>query len=174
MDEKSDVEIHSGGQIIEEMQKVNDVDVTLHLQPGTNEFSVVCGQIGSIGLSGVAVVDDDYNVKIPDIKLEKLQIEHPLSVHQIDMNYTQTESIDLSPYKNLRDLYVHENHLSSLDLSANVMLEWLYCERNQLSSLDVSACKSLEHLSCYENQLTALDVSACTLLKRLDCDDNQL
>ena len=101
-------------------------------------------------------------------------IEHFTALKELDCNYNQLTSLDVSNNTALKKLWCFSNQLTSLEVSQNTALRSLNCHYNQLTALDVSKNTALTGLLCSYNQLTALDVSKNAALITLYCNDNQL
>lgn len=73
------------------------------------------------------------------------------------------KELDLSEYRNLKEVVVGEVYLKSpltkLTLGKLPNLLTLHCYYNKLTTLDVSGCPSLEELNCRINPLTSLKTS---------------
>ena len=59
----------------------------------------------------------------------------------------------------LKNLDCEYNQLTSLDVSSNTELSKLECNDNRLTSLDLTGCSALQYLECDNNQLTELDLT---------------
>ena len=101
-------------------------------------------------------------------------IEYFESLTELDCDYNQLTSLDVSANTKLWYLSCSNNSLKTLNVSANSELITLHCEENQLTELDVSTNTKLSYLSGNDNQLTSLDISANSELTYLYCYDNQL
>ena len=101
-------------------------------------------------------------------------IEDCTALTNLECNWNQLTSLDVSNNIALIQLDCSYNQLTSLDVSNNTFLYYLYCFYNQLTSLDVSSNTALLELEFISNQLTTLDVSSNTALQQLDCNNNQL
>lgn len=75
-----------------------------------------------------------------------------LAVHQQNL----TDTLNLTGFSKLEELYCHNNKLTNLILPNNNQLRILYCNDNQLTSLDLSNYIDLQDLRCSSNQLTQL------------------
>lgn len=99
-------------------------------------------------------------------------IETFKNIKELNCNYNNLTSLDVSKNTALTALVCDHNQLTSLDVSKNIAITYLYCDSNQLTSLDVSKNNALAYLYCSYNQLTSLDVSKNTVLYLLDCSSN--
>ena len=116
----------------------------------------------------VTELDCDYN------QLTSLDVSSCTALTKLDCSSNQPTSLNVSKNTTLTELYCYSNQLTSLDVSKNTALTILGCAYNQLTSLDVSGCTALTKLDCHYNQLTSLNVSKNTTLTELYCDSNQL
>ena len=101
-------------------------------------------------------------------------IEDFTALTNLDCNYNQLTSFDISQNTALANLHCTNNQLTSLDVSTNIALAHLECQSNQLTSLDINQNTALTYLSSSWNQLTSLDVIQNTDLTYLYCGWNQL
>ncbi len=107
-------------------------------------------------------------------QLTSLDVSNCTALIELDCRYNQLTSLDVSNNTALEELNCVNNQLISLDLTNTDALNSLNCGDNQLTSLDVSDNTALTSLSCYRNQLISLDVSGNALLRTLGCSSNQL
>ena len=101
-------------------------------------------------------------------------IQYFTNLTDLDCNYNQLTTLDVSKNTALKNLSCYNNQLTTLDVSKNTALVNLYCLNNQLIALDVSRNTALEDLDCGGNKLTTLDLSNNTALTSLWCENNQL
>ncbi|MFK8059494.1 MAG: T9SS type A sorting domain-containing protein [Polaribacter sp.] len=101
-------------------------------------------------------------------------IEDFTSLSELNADFNQLTSLDVSKNTALTDLLVNENKLTSLDVSKNIALIDLEVNSNQLTSLDVSNNTALTYLFVKNNKLTSLDVSNNIALTKLETKNNQL
>ena len=101
-------------------------------------------------------------------------IEAFTQLTELDVQYTNITSLDLSQNTLLVNLNCRNNKLTSLNVSQNINLINLSCSSNSLTSLDISQNNLLETLGCSYNNLTSLDISQNNLLTALSCRDNQI
>ncbi|MDD2386688.1 MAG: T9SS type A sorting domain-containing protein [Bacteroidales bacterium] len=87
-----------------------------------------------------------------------LGIEDFVALAELNCNFNQLSSLDVSQNTNLTSLKCDDNQLLSLDVSANIDLTEISCNFNQLESLDVSVNSDLYLLICNNNQLSSIDV----------------
>jgi len=82
--------------------------------------------------------------------------------------------LDLTGYKNLKELRCYNNELTELDLSDCLELKRLDCSNNQLRSLDVSKNADLIEIYCSDNSLTSINLPTeqKNNLEELDLRDN--
>ncbi|CAI2195032.1 7193_t:CDS:2, partial [Funneliformis geosporum] len=82
------------------------------------------------------------------------------------------DELDLSDFKDLRELVCSGNKLTSLNLSDCPNLVALKCDRNQLTNLNLSQNIQLKRLDCFNNHLVALKLVklACSNNKLVNCD----
>ncbi|RHZ36446.1 hypothetical protein [endosymbiont GvMRE of Glomus versiforme] len=83
----------------------------------------------------------------------------------LDRNYPKEER------NSTKELFVNEvNFTDTLDLSDFVNLEELYCYDNQLlTNLNLDNCTKLKKIRCPCNQLNNLDLTNCSKLEKLEC-----
>ena len=101
-------------------------------------------------------------------------IEAFINLKEINCDFNNLSSLDLSKNSSLIALYCMANKLTSLDTSNNKYLVTLSCYSNQIKNLDLRNNLNLVNLNCFQNQLTSLDVSKNLALSVLICDANQL
>ena len=82
-----------------------------------------------------------------------------------------TGNIDLSIFKSLINIEVEYNDITSLNVSGLTSLTRLYCRDNNLESLDLSGATSLRVLNCTGNSITDLDIRGITSIRSIYCDD---
>ncbi|WP_353777525.1 T9SS type A sorting domain-containing protein [Winogradskyella sp. 3972H.M.0a.05] len=95
-------------------------------------------------------------------------------LEQLQADYNQIASLDLSTNSSLQSVYLNNNALTSLDISNNTALYHLGAAENQLSSININGATSLESLYLGYNQFTGLDLSSTTPLKFLSIGNNQI
>lgn len=96
------------------------------------------------------------------------------SLTNLQCNYNQLTSLDISANTALIQLDCSGNQLTSLDLSNNLSLTQLSCTHNSLTSLNITNNTSLALLTCRYNNLVSLDVSNNTSLTTLSATNNSL
>lgn len=101
-------------------------------------------------------------------------IETFINLKEINCDFNNLYSLDLSKNTALTVLNCMANKLTSLDISSNKSLVKLSFNSNQINDIDVSNNINLIELNCYQNRLTSLDVSKNLALSVLVCDANQL
>ncbi|MFV0572318.1 MAG: T9SS type A sorting domain-containing protein [Xanthomarina gelatinilytica] len=96
------------------------------------------------------------------------------ALKNLDCEYNNLTSLDVSQNTALERLRCDNNQLSELNVSQNSNLILLDFDYNQISTIDVSQNSNLKNLSSDHNLLTTLDVSLNTLLYDIHCANNQL
>ena len=130
---------------------------------------------GSDGVLTDAEIAGVTSIDVSKKSIKSLQgIEFFTALEQLECDYNQITSLDVSKNTMLKSLECSSNKLTALDVSKNKALAWLICYRAQLTALDLSKNTALIGLACGGNQLTTLDVSANTALTSLNCSSNQL
>ncbi|MBP5460628.1 MAG: InlB B-repeat-containing protein, partial [Lachnospiraceae bacterium] len=130
-----------------------DCDGVLSLEERDSVTSITVSYSGIYSLSGIEVFQ---------------------SLEQLDCDYCNLTSLDVSKNSKLTSLSVEGNELEELDVSSNMSLAILDCGYNKLSELNLGNIESLRTLYCSHNALTALDVSHNEGLFFLDCNSNLL
>lgn len=92
----------------------------------------------------------------------------------LEGNYFDSKSLDVSEYVNLYFLNLGSNEFYDIDLSSNESLEYLYLGYNHLENIDVSNNLALSELQVSANHISSLDVSALEELTYLDAKVNKL
>ena len=90
-------------------------------------------------------------------------------LEKLNIDYTKTNSLDTSKFKNMIDLSCRETNIKSLNTKNMPKLESLDCSLNDIQSLDLSNSKKLISLDCNDTKLTSLDVSKAKELLYLSC-----
>ena len=130
---------------------------------------------GSDGVLTDAEIAGVTSIEVSKKSIKSLQgIEFFTALEQLECDYNQITSLDVSKNTMLKILECSSNKLTALDVSKNKALAWLICYRVQLTALDLSKNTALIGLACGGNQLTTLDVSANTALTSLNCSSNKL
>ncbi len=111
-----------------------------------------------------------FNLYISDLT----GIEDFVSLVDLNCDYNQLTSIDLTNNLNLVELYCGENNLVNLNLSQNENLTKLECYENNLTNLDLSNNTSLTYVDCNNNFISSIDVTQNILLEELFCVNNQI
>ena len=132
---------------------------------------VANGDVLIEGVSEKPYLSDQYS---KNYRLTSQTITIRGDVTELDCDYNQLTSLDLSGCTALTKLECDYNQLTSLDVSSCTALTKLECFGNPLTSLDVSKNTALTTLGCGSNRLTSLDLSKNTALTTLDCHYNQL
>ena len=100
-------------------------------------------------------------------------IENFKNLQELSLSGVNIESLDLSEFKNLTALSIHDTPLKQLVLSKDV-LRTLYISNSPLKSLDVSGSANLRELTCEQAELEMLNISDCIHLERLFLRDNRI
>ena len=128
--------------------------------------------------NGLLSTDEREAVTKIDVRFKNISnlsgIQFFPNLKELNCNYNQLTSLDVSQNPALQYLYCAGNNLTSLDVSKNTKLTELECYQNQLTELDVRQNAALTYLGFSKNNLTSLDVSHNTQLEQLDCGRNQL
>ena len=136
---------------------------------GIDSDGIINGQVFTADIENVLTLDVS-NKEISDLT----GIEGFNSLEELECNFNQLTSLDLSQNTEIIFLNTSYNSLESIDLTSLTVLEYLLCDSNQLTSLDVSHNTELKSLECGANNLTTLDLSYNLLLDDLACSENQL
>lgn len=115
------------------------------------------------------------DILVRDKGIESLKgIEYFENLKQLNCQYNELTSIDLSKNTVLEGLDCGNNQLTDLDVSNNTLLNVLFCDWNKLTSIDVSRNKNLRLFWCSYNQISSLNVANNNALEVLYCFNNQL
>jgi len=91
-------------------------------------------------------------------------------------SYLVSKMNGIEYFTNLKSLQMEGTQTDSLDLSKNLKLEYLFCQTGigvagippTLNYLNVNNCRQLKYLNCYNNLLTSIDISQNVALKELN------
>lgn len=119
-------------------------------------------------------------------------------ITQLLLSYSQIETFDAVPFKDLTYLYLENNSkMTSVNLAGLEKLEELqlnYCRALEnfdmtklpssikvlsikslkLTSIDISSMPLLERLSCEQNSITSIAITNNTVIKSISCGSNKL
>lgn len=93
------------------------------------------------------------------------------AVEKLTFGYNYLESLDVSAFDNLKELYVNASDVSSLDLKNNINLQKLEIYRCPITEVDLSSNKNLISLSIEETELSKIDLSENKELVDVDIYD---
>jgi hypothetical protein len=113
-----------------------------------------------------------YHLYLPRCEIQKLE-QLPPRLQTLDCNgCKKLTSLDLSNYKQLKELNCSECPVLTLDLSKNEQLRSLNCNYcKNLGNLDLSHNTELQFLFCTDcSRFTALDLSHNERLQKLGCN----
>ena len=116
-------------------------------------------------------VMNQYN----DDKIENLKgIEYFTFLKELNFDYNNVSSVDLSKNLLLETLTCSSNQLKELDTSNNYELNYILVIKNQLEKINVKKNPKLRELYCDINNLKEIDISENPKLYALTCGANQL
>jgi len=95
----------------------------------------------------------DYN------NLSTVDLSANTQLLNIEIQYNQLTTLNLTGLQNLQSLKCHQNLLTQLDVSDSILLSTLIVANNQLTALNLTGLQNLQYLYCQYNGLTQLDVS---------------
>lgn len=101
-------------------------------------------------------------------------IETLWNLKRLDCSGLGLQTIDLSAFQNLEQLFIQENAITNIDFTQNTRLQVLNCSDNPLAAIQLAQCTLLEHLICDNTDISVLDLSKQTALKELSVDGNDL
>ncbi|WP_203458780.1 T9SS type A sorting domain-containing protein [Lacinutrix sp. WUR7] len=151
---------------------------TTSIPDSTFEQALISLNIDTNGLNGNILNSDAASVAtlfIGNIGVHDLSgIEAFKNLKYLFVNNNHLTTLDLcfNPYLEVLD--ADNNNLTTLNLASNQALRGVYISNNNLNTLDVSNNSQLENLYCSLNNISVLDVSANGNLKDLRCYFNNL
>lgn len=129
-------------------------------------------------------------------KIKSLKgIEYFTELNELECQYGEIETLDLSnntklrylsafnnlltevklgKNENLIEVEISGNRIADIDLSGIPNLKFLSVSDNKLTGLNLEGTPELDTLNCNSNELTELDVSSAVALTCLNCNNNQL
>ncbi|WP_459995851.1 T9SS type A sorting domain-containing protein [Prevotella dentasini] len=170
----TDIDI-SGNPSLKKLSVTDNALVELNVSgnAGLTHLNADANQINSIDLSNnkkLEFVELSYNPLgvFPDMKNSSETIKI------ISLSFAGLTEADVTPYKNLEELYLTGNEIGKIDVSQMPKLRDLAVSFNKLSEIDVKNNKQLSKLTCDNNLLTALELAEQPNLRLLYCGDNSL
>jgi hypothetical protein len=99
---------------------------------------------------------------IKNVKFEKQLLvelpELPKSIVSLNLNHNYIEFVDLSPYTNLKVVYMNGNKLKRLNKnSLPSSLQELYVDDNELTSINLTNVPNLRVLHCKNNKMLSIE-----------------
>ena len=137
---------------------------------------VGCNNDDEIDLPRTYIPDDGFERKLFELGYDDKLDDYVLT-EKIDTirvlnlsrgNWIIRDLTGIEDFKYLQDLNVNYNNLTSLDLTNNLDLVNLTILSNELTSLNISKNLKLEGLTCRGNDLSELDVSQNRYLEGLN------
>ena len=110
------------------------------------------------------------SLEIRDLK----GIEFFTHLEIINISGNGVKELDLSHFKDLKELICSDNKLESLDLSKLTSLEKIDCANNSIKELNVNDNPLLTELCCSNNPMTALDIRNNPVLQRFEASNTKL
>ncbi len=101
-------------------------------------------------------------------------IEAFTAVTELNCDFNELTSLDISNNSNLEELSCSSNSLEALNVSLNTALVKLVCGSNSLTELDVSNNPDLESLACGGNPIQLLDLRNNSALISFSCSYSNL
>ncbi len=152
------------------------------LQITMNTTFPVGSDMNNLGIWGTDTIYIDWgNGKIVEFTEEWRVVEGKTikiycrgNVTQLDCDYSQLSSLNISNCSSLKELNCCNNFLKELNVSNKTSLHTLRCNDNQITQLDVTSCSALKELNCRGNKLKELNVSKNKNLVFLHCGQNFL
>ncbi|MFZ0595886.1 MAG: T9SS type A sorting domain-containing protein [Flavobacterium sp.] len=140
------------------------------------EQSLINLGIDSGALDGQVLTADIASLTILNIQGGSIKnltgIKEFVSLQELNLNYQQLSSLDLSGMTTLLNVQLYANDLKNINLSGLSNLQSLSCGSNELTTLDLTGLTNLTYLGCGQNSLTSLNLTGLTKLETLQCNEN--
>ncbi len=101
-------------------------------------------------------------------------LEYFKNITELNCNYNNISSIDLTGFNKLKKLNCTRNNLTDLNLSGLTNIETIDCSYNKIQTLDLTGLTKLWELSARNNQLTSIKLNEFKELRILDLNSNLL